>query len=173
MEAEISELLRYQTSQSGDESCNPKEYVDRMKEGQKRNIKLYVRHGFIMDDCKELIPEWLNTVKGVADSEGLPLNISRECLEMIAEIADLKDAYKAFYEQFGKCPRPGIQVEAKTAELLRYQNVQVWRRIFQPEGVRGSDEGGPEAEHQLYVRHGIIIMDDCEKLMPEWLNTPL
>jgi molecular chaperone HtpG len=130
----------------------PKRSPINLYDGQTKRkgmIKLYSRKVFITDDCEDLLPEYLKFIRGVIETEDIPLNISRETLqhnkilkligknivkkvfEMFVNIGENTENFRIFYEQYNKLLKLGIHEEGsannqgnknKLASLLRYES---------------------------------------------------
>ena len=123
-------------------SAKPYDLFDPTRQNR---VKLYVRRIFITDDCQELIPPYLRFLRGIVDSEDIPLNISREMLQASPILARLKTAitrrvitelkrkaekapedYAKFWENFGAVLKEGIYEDEERRdallELVRFQS---------------------------------------------------
>jgi molecular chaperone HtpG len=104
---------------------------------ERHGVRLHVKRVFIMDDCKELLPRWLRFVRGVVDSEDLPLNVSREllqdskivriirkqvikhALDLLEEIAEKRpDDYRELWKNYGAVLKEGVHFDPEYKERL-------------------------------------------------------
>ncbi len=123
----------------------PKQPPFDFDERKRRGVRLFVKRVFIMDDCEELLPPWLRFVRGVVDSDDLPLNVSRELLQDSAVVRSIRkhvvkktldlleklakdkpEDYRAFWQGFGVTLKEGLATDfeyrEKLAALARYES---------------------------------------------------
>ncbi|XP_037809649.1 endoplasmin homolog [Lucilia sericata] len=106
------------------------------------NIKLFVRRVFITDEFNDMMPNYLNFIRGIVDSDDLPLNVSRETLQqhklikvikkkLIRKVLDMikkidKEAYEKFWKEYSTNIKLGIMEDpsnrSRLAKLLRFQS---------------------------------------------------
>jgi len=135
----------------------------------KHGIQLYCKRVFIMDNCKELMPDYLRFVEGVVDAPDLNLNISREILQkdplvrnirrnLIKKVLELlagmeKDKYEKFYNEFGKILKLGIHIDLKNrdkvADLVRYKTTKSNGRLISLKEYIDNMKEGQEAIYYI------------------------
>jgi molecular chaperone HtpG len=159
---------------------------------KKNNIKLYVKRVFIMDTSDDLIPDWLNFVHGIVDSEDLPLNVSREmlqqnkimrvikktlikkCIEMINDMAEDEDKtkYGKFYEQFHQNIKLGIHEDStnrdKLVKFLRFETLRHSEQISLEDYVNEMNENQNDiyfitGESRRAVEHSPFVQGIASK----------
>ncbi len=142
---------------------------------KKHGVRLFVKRVFIMDDCDALLPQWLRFVRGVVDSDDLPLNVSRETLQeatvvkairkqvvkktldLMDEIAkDRPDDYLTLWTQFGRVIKEGLHIEWDQRErlggLLRFESSRGEGLVSLGDYVDRMPEGQPSIYYALGER---------------------
>jgi molecular chaperone HtpG len=137
----------------------------------KHGVRLYCRRVFIMDNCKELLPEYLGFVRGVVDAPDLNLNVSREILQhdrlvrnirknLVRKMLELlgglePDDYAAFYGEFGPVLKVGVHTDpdnrTRLSELLRYRTTASGEEWV---SLRTYADRMPEGQKDIYYVTG-------------------
>ncbi|OJY31313.1 MAG: molecular chaperone HtpG [Myxococcales bacterium 68-20] len=123
---------------------------------KQRGVRLFVKRVLVMEDCEAILPQWLRFVRGLVDSDDLPLNVSREllqesttlktikkqvtkrALDLLDEIAkDKAEDYKAVWASFGRILKEGLAVDPEWKE--RIATLTRWSSTYVPEGGSADD----------------------------------
>jgi molecular chaperone HtpG len=146
-----------------------------MDRDKRRGMQLYVRRVFILDHAEELLPPWLRFVRGVVDSDDLPLNVSREILQknqvisaiqkqltkkILEELKRVKEqkpeAYRAFWDEFGSILKEGLFLDSANREKIA--EVALWSSLNTPADQRISLADYiakmPEGQDEVYYITG-------------------
>ncbi|MCL2281989.1 MAG: molecular chaperone HtpG [Fibromonadales bacterium] len=138
---------------------------------QNRGLKLYVKRVFIMDDCKELLPNWLRFARGVIDTEDLPLNVSREILQSNKIVSNLKkhatkkildtlqsvatdrkEDYAKFWVELGAVLKEGFYMNWEFLDelknLLRFRSTKTGEKEFV--GLEEYVARMPDSQKEIY-----------------------
>jgi len=148
--------------------------LDLFMRERKRGVQLYVKRVFIMDDCAELMPEYLRFVKGVVDAQDLSLNVSREILQRDRQIqlmrrrlvkkvlstvktmmTDKADSYATFWQEFGRAVKEGLldDVENRDA-ILNIASFDSTRDAEQQTTLEQYVERMTEGQQHIYYMTG-------------------
>ena len=140
---------------------------DLMNPERKHRVKLYVKRVFITDDCEDLMPHFLRFVRGIVDSEDLPLNVSREMLQHNVLVGHIKKAlvkrifselkkkatkkaeeYATFWDNFGAVLKEGLYEDHenrdKLLELVRFKSTESDNLVSLEDYVGRMNEGQEE-----------------------------
>ena len=151
---------------------------DLLQPDRKHGIHLYCKRVFIMENCKELMPDYLSFIKGVVDAPDLNLNVSREILQrdrlvrnirrnLVKKLFDLfekmeEEDYQKFYSEFGHVLKIGVHTDPenrdKIANLLRYKTLRSKEKGL---SLKEYIENMPEGQKDIYY----ITGDDASSLM--------
>ena len=144
--------------------------LDLFMRGRKRGVQLYVKRVFIMDDCEELMPEYLRFVKGVVDAQDLSLNVSREMLQQDRQIQLMRrrlvkkvlstvkemmtgnaDGYQTFWKQFGRAVKEGLVNDVENRDsILEIASFESTHDPEQPTTLRQYMERMKDGQQHIY-----------------------
>jgi len=153
-------------------------------------VRLHVRRILAMESCEELLPKWLRFVRGIVDSEDLPLNVSRETLQdskqvriikkqvigqvltMIEDLSQKRPAdYERFYKNFGAILKEGLHFEPeykeRLAQLVRFKSTQEVPTSAQVEVNEEANAEGVEPSARPFVSQWVSLNDYVERMQPD------